>query len=195
MARWAPLAALGAGVWAWRWAAAGARFAQDPEGEAGSPIRRAALFLVLAASILSGIAAAGVIFYRLFGGLFGIRQAADPVAELSGPIGTLAVAAVIGLVHGARLRRDQSLRGRAEETPASARPAEMTVRLRGPEGADLPALVAALRAQLPQGYAVETIQDVDGRRLEDRSDAGREEPDDEDDADDDADENTTHARP
>ena len=193
VARWAPLAVLGIGVWGWRWASAGTRSEHDPEGEAGSPTRRAALLLVLAASILSGIVAAGVIFYRLFGGLFGIPQAADPVVELSGPIGTLVVAAVIGLYHGTRLRRDQAIRDRVEVPAAPALPVQMIVRLRGHEGADLPALVAALRAQLPQGYAVETIEDADGRRLEDRSNAGREEPDHQDDADDDADKDATHA--
>jgi hypothetical protein len=159
LARWVPLALLGAGLWIWRWGGVTRRAQVDPAGEAASTTRRAALLLVLAASVLSGIAAAGLILYRAFGALFGVRQAGDPVLELSVPIGVLLVALVVAAYHGLQLRRDQSLRAtteaRAVEVPTS--PVALTLRLSGPGEGDASAVISSLREQLPAGYELEVV--------------------------------------
>lgn len=155
----APFAALGWVVWIACWAAVARRTAGDPIGEAASTIRRTTMLIVLAASVLAGIGAAGVILYRLFGSLFGIRLTGDPISELSLPIGILLVALVLGLAHGTLLRRDARVRSELEEA-APAQPAARSVRLRLTGPADqMERALAALGGATPTGYALELEPD------------------------------------
>ncbi|MGZ8563354.1 MAG: DUF5671 domain-containing protein [Candidatus Limnocylindria bacterium] len=157
-----PMAVLGIGTWLWAWRGVAARVASDPTGEASSTIRRATLLIALAGTVLAGIGGAAVVLYRLFGGLFGIRQSGDAIAELSMPLATLVVAAGVAAYHGIALRRDQAVaRGAAEggEAAVTAAAAEggaaVWLRLTAPADGDLQATVAGLRARLPEGYELE----------------------------------------
>lgn len=166
-AQFLPLAVLGAMVWLWHWATVRRMVAADPVLEAGSTIRRAALLLTLAVSVLAGVAALGVILYRGFGALFGLDVPGDVVAELSGPGGVLIVAVAVATVHGRLLRSDATLRAEgeaaaAEEAPGLPRP-EVALRLVGPPGTEpgtLTGVTDALRAQLPDGFELH-----DARRM------------------------------
>jgi len=155
-----PMAAFGTALWIWSWGAATRRHASAPSEEAVSTSRRAALLIVLAVSVLAGIASLGIILYRAFGAVIGAALGGDAAAELSRPIGVLLVALAIALYHYAVLRRDQAHRAAADDTPvAIVAPAAMNavvLRLVGPAGADLAEAAATLRASLPAGFALET---------------------------------------
>ena len=158
-----PMALFGAALWIWSWGAASRRHALAPADEATSTSRRAALLIVLAASVLAGIASLGVILYRVFGAAFGLAMSGDAAAELSRPIGVLVVAVAVGLYYLGVLRRDQAIRASAEaEVPAPVvgpvAPAVVVLRLTGPAGGDLAAGAAALRAHLPPGYSLEVVE-------------------------------------
>ncbi len=157
-----PMALFGAALWIWSWGAASRRHADAPAEEASSTSRRAALLIVLAASVLAGIASLGVILYRVFGAAFGLAMSGDAAAELSRPIGVLLVAVAVGLYHLGALRRDQALRASAEPEVAAVvvepAPAVVVLRLTGPARADTAAAAAALRAHLPPGYALEVVE-------------------------------------
>lgn len=158
-----PMALFGTALWIWSWGAASSRHAAAPADEALSTSRRAALLIVLAGSVLGGIASLGVIMYRFFGAAFGAALGGDAAAELSRPIGVLLVAVAIGLYHFGVLRRDQALRASVEaEAPvgvsAPAASEAVLLRLIGPGGADVAAAAALLRASLPAGYALESVQ-------------------------------------
>jgi hypothetical protein len=154
LARWVPIAVLGAGVWLWWWRGAELRRSVDPVGEASSATRRTMLLLVLGVSLLAGIAAAGLILYRLFGSLLGVDQPGDPVAELSTPIGVLLVAIAVAGYHALQLRRDQGLRVEQAVATQQTRTTH-ALRLVAPTNADVGSVVAALRGQLPVGYVLE----------------------------------------
>jgi hypothetical protein len=157
-----PIAILGIVTWLWAWRGVAARVASDPTGEAASTIRRATLLIALAGSVLAGIGGAAVVLYRLFGGLFGIRQSGDAIAELSMPIATLVVAASVAAYHGMTLRRDLAVARSAAQidaaavVPAAAESgAAVWLRLTVPADGDVEATVAELRARLPAGYELE----------------------------------------
>lgn len=164
LARWVPLALFGTAAWIWAWRGAELRRLTDPGGEAASTTRRTMLLIVLAGAVLAGLAAAGLILYRLFGSLVGITQSGDPVTELSTPIGVLLVAAGVGAYHAVALRRDQAIR--VEPPPATtAKLASLDLRLVGPAGADPRSVVAAIAAQLPPGYALEVAEQPPSRSV------------------------------
>ena len=104
-----PFALIGGGIWLWAWMQVEQRRAADPLVEAQSAVRRAALLIVLAASMIAGLASLALILYRLFGFLLGAGLTGDAIVELSTPIGILVVAIAGGLYHGLALRRDQAL--------------------------------------------------------------------------------------
>jgi hypothetical protein len=161
LAQFVPFALIGVAVWIWRWNTVRSRWAVDPVGEAASTTRRTMLLIVLAAGIGAGVISIGIILYRLFGSAFGLAQAGDPVSELSLPVGVVLVAAVVVLIHGSHLRRDQSLRegldAPAAEPAAVAR--STVLRLTGAANADLSSTIEALRQHLPPGYALEVVVD------------------------------------
>ncbi|MGZ8562479.1 MAG: DUF5671 domain-containing protein [Candidatus Limnocylindria bacterium] len=159
-----PMALFGAALWIWSWGAASRRHAAAPADEAASTSRRAALLIVLAVSVLAGIASLGVILYRVFGAAFGLAMSGDAAAELSRPIAVLLIAVAVGLYHLGVLRRDQALRASAEPEVAApvvvdaATAAVVVLRLTGPTGSDTGAAAAALRAHLPPGYSLEVVE-------------------------------------
>ena len=164
IAQFLPIALIGVAVWAWNWRSVGTRAAVDPAGEAASTTRRAALLLVLAASVLAGIISAGTILYRLFGSLFGIDQPTDALGELSLPIAGLVVAAAVAAYHGIALRADQGLRAgisTSPDQPASAPAAALMLRLSGPAEDDLERAVTMLRGHLAPGYGLEVTMASD----------------------------------
>lgn len=155
-----PYALLGLGLWLWHWSRISRTASTDPAGEAASTIRRAFLLAALAVAVLGGVAALGVILYRLFGTLFGLDVPASVASELSFPIGALLVTAAVAIYHGGLLRRDAALRDRQaavaamEDAPAAIRP-QIALVLVGPDGAEpgtLAGVADGLRAQLPEGF-------------------------------------------
>jgi hypothetical protein len=130
-------------------------------------VRRAVLLIVLAASILAGVAALGVILYRLFGALFGVDPSGDAILDLSTPLGTLAVAAAVAVYHGQLLRADGSARETAAKADVAAEPVpgrEVRMVLSVPPDADpaeIERIRRAMEAQLPEGYRLRD----DDRRL------------------------------
>lgn len=157
-----PMALFGAALWIWSWGAAQRRHALAPAEEAITTSRRAALLIVLAVSVLAGIAGLGVVLYRVFGAAFGLAMQGDAAAELSRPIGVLLVAAAVAVYHLGVLRRDQALRASAEPEPSAAAavaPVAQTVllRLTAPAGGDVAEVAAALRSELPPGFVLETV--------------------------------------
>ncbi|HUF06898.1 MAG TPA: DUF5671 domain-containing protein [Candidatus Binatia bacterium] len=164
-----PMAIFGAALWIWSWRRASARFASAPAEEAGATSRRAALLIVVAVSLLTGVGSLGFILYRVFGAAFGVALGGDVAAELSQPSGALIVALVAGLYHATLLRRDQALRARAEPEAvpatgpeAAAPPSSVVLRLIGPSGADLSAATASMRDSLPPDYSLEPVPSEPG---------------------------------
>ncbi len=155
---WVPFAVLGSALWVWEWSRIGRRHAADPAIEGTSAVRRAALLLVLAVSVLAAVAAMGVILYRVFGTLFGIELSANVAGELSVPIGALIVAAVVAAYHGLAVRRDQQLRAAAAADFPVEAPVPIGMTLFAPRGAvggDIDAVLERLRSELPEGYRLE----------------------------------------
>jgi len=154
-----PIAVLGVATWLWAWRRVAGRVETDSVREASSTIRRATLLIALAGSVLAGIGAAALVLYRLFGGLFGIQQSGDAIAELAMPIATLLVAAAVAAYHGLTLRRDLAVRvetAPAEPPSVPSRPAAaVALSLTVPPGGDAAAAVKALRAHLPPGYELD----------------------------------------
>jgi hypothetical protein len=153
VADFVPYALLGIGVWLWQWLRVTRARRVDPIGEGASTIRRAALLLVLAVSVLAGVAATGTILYQLFGTLFGV----DAQGDLAVPLGALLAAAAVAAYHGQLLRRDAGAREAvAAAPPAAAAPStELNLVLVAPEGsdpADLARVRQALEEGLPEGY-------------------------------------------
>jgi hypothetical protein len=156
VADFVPYGLLGLGVWLWQWSRVARIRRADPIGEGASTVRRAALLLVLAVSVLAGVAALGTILYQLFGTLFGI----DARGDIGVPLGALITAVAVAAYHGQLLRGD----ARAREVvaapaiagvPTAPRSAELSLVLVAPEGTDeaeLERVRQALAEQLPDGY-------------------------------------------
>jgi len=167
LADFLPYALLGVAAWMWQWAGITRARAERPLDEGASTVRRAVLLIVLAASILAGVAALGVILYRLFGALFGVEPSGDAILDLSTPLGTLAVAAAVAVYHGQLLRADGSARETAAKADVAAEPVpgrEVRMVLSVPPDADpaeIERIRRAMEAQLPEGYRLRD----DDRRL------------------------------
>lgn len=147
---------LGAIVLWWAWRGINARMAADPAGESASTVRRATILVALAASVLAGIGSAAIVLYRLFGGLFGVEQPGDAVAELATPLATLVVAAVVGAVHALLLRSDDALRP-AASAPGAVERKTVNLRVSGPADGDVLGALERVRAGLPPGYEIEVL--------------------------------------
>lgn len=156
VADFVPYALLGTGVWLWQWSRVTRARQTDPIGEGASTVRRGALLIVLAASVLAGVAALGAILYQLFGALFGI----DAQGGLGVPLGALIAAVAVAAYHGQLLRHDAAAREAVAATttadaPASAHSPELPLVLVAPAGTDVAELSRVRRAleeQLPDGY-------------------------------------------
>lgn len=157
LADFLPYAFLGIGVWTWQWSRVTRARIVDPIGEGASTVRRATLLIVLAVSILAGVAALGVILYRVFGALFGIDVQGNAVSELSTPLGALLVTIAVAAYHGQLVRGDAAIRAAAVEVEASppVRSVELPLVLVAPPDTDPIAMDDVRRAmetQLPEGY-------------------------------------------
>lgn len=178
LGNWLSLAVVGLPAWAWFWRGAQARRRHEPIDEAGSTIRRTYLFLVLGVTLVSALGSASLILYRLVGILIDAQIGGNAVSELSTPAGLLVAAVSVALYHGLALRGDQRIAAAArpsvvpsdgapsegvEPAPATATqpgaPVSTRLRLVGPPGADLEAVLAAVRAAVPAGFEV---IDIDG---------------------------------
>lgn len=156
VADFVPYGLLGIGVWLWQWSRVTRARRADPMGEGSSTVRRAALLLVLAASVLAGVAALGTILYQLFGTLFGV----NPQGDLGVPLGALVTALAVAAYHGQLLRHDAGAREAAAaplaaEGSATASAAELPLVLVAPPGTDpieLARVRRGLEEQLPDGY-------------------------------------------
>jgi hypothetical protein len=159
LGQYLPYTVFGLAVWAWRWLPIRARHAADPAGEAASTIRRSFLLVILAGSVIGGIASLALVLYRLFGSILGAGLGGNAVSELSAPIGTLLAAVVVSAYHGQLLRRDIALHEATGKAPGMAPEVggtvQRTIVLRGPAGADLGQAVDALRAVLPPGHTLD----------------------------------------
>ena len=164
VADFVPFGLLGIGVWLWQWSRVTRARRTDPAGEGASTIRRAALLLVLAVSVLAGVAALGAILYQVFGTVFGV----DAQGDLGVPLGTLITAVAVAGYHGQLLRHDAAVRESVAAPtsvmePSPADQPELALRLVAPPGSDPAELVRlrrALAAQLPDGYRLD-----DDRRM------------------------------
>lgn len=158
LARWAPMALIGTAVWIVAWRGVELRRLAGATAEASSTVRRALLLIVLAGSIVAGIAAAGLILYRVFGALVGISQSGDPAAELSTPIGVLVVAIVVAAYHAVLLRRDQGLTAELPGPVLATAPLALDLRLTVPAGGDPAVVLATISEGLPPGYDLEVAE-------------------------------------
>ena len=156
VADFVPYGVLGIGVWLWQWSRVTRARHADPIGEGASTVRRAALLIVLAVSVLAGVAALGTILYQLFGTLFGI----DARGDLGVPLGALIAAVAVAAYHGQLLRHDAGARGAIAApttagAPVAARSPDLPLVLVAPEGTDPAEITRVRRAmeeQLPEGY-------------------------------------------
>jgi hypothetical protein len=156
LADFVPYALLGTGVWLWQWSRVTRARRADPIGEGASTVRRAELLIVLAASVLAGVAALGSILYQLFGTLFGI----DAQGDLGVPLGALIAAVAVAAYHGQLLRHDIAARDAVAgpttaDAPTAAPSPELPLVLVAPAGTDVAELDRVRRAmeeQLPDGY-------------------------------------------
>ena len=151
VADFVPYALLGIGVWLWQWSRVARARRTDPIGEGASTVRRTALLLVLAASVLAGVAALGTILYQLFGAVFGI----DAQGSLGVPLGALITAVAVAAYHGQLLRHDAAAREAVSAPAATALASEMPLVLLAPAGADAAEIARvrhALEEHLPEGY-------------------------------------------
>lgn len=162
------LAVPGVTLWAICWPRLQRRHVLNPTVEASSLVRRAYLLIAVAGSIVAGLGSLGVVLYRAFGAVLGVGFGDSAASALSGPLGILVVAAIIGAYHGAALRRDQSLRAESEpaasEAPAplpqTAFAATRHLVLVVPPGGDMDAVLHNLRQALPTGFRLEVGDQV-----------------------------------
>jgi len=153
VASFLPAAIVGLGLWAWRWSWVTVRWSTNPVAEAASGIRRTALLIALAVSLIAGVISLALILYRLFGSFLGISFGDSVVSALSTPAGALIVATAVALYQGLLVRRDGRVRaGMAASQAAAGEPAATRhLVLHAPSPAALDATLAAIRSSLPPG--------------------------------------------
>jgi len=165
------LPVIGALLWLPAWTAVLRGRGSDPIIERGANSGRAYLFLVVGASLVALVPGGVFTIYRLldtFLGGSGIGLGSD----LAYPLSAAAVAASVGAYHARLLVSDLRVAapGLATAVPSAVEPpleaattiqppplnqAFLDLTLRGPEGADLDAVVRSLREGLPAGIALE----------------------------------------
>lgn len=152
------LALTGGAIWGWYWRATLARYAQDPEAEQRSPVRRAYLFVVLGAALVALVIGLAVTVYQVLQVVLGVREVSLLANALSLPLGITVVTTGIALYHGMLLRRDLATRETvvhsAAVDQAAEGPARVTLVLTGPAGEDMNAIIDSLRRQLPEGFDI-----------------------------------------
>jgi hypothetical protein len=150
IARFAPLALVGAALWLWYWNQAVRRVADAPVEERRALSRRIYLYAVLGASLVAAIISLGVVLYQLFEALFGVAGDAGFIEDTSAAFGVLFVAAALVSYHGLVLRRDLEV-----QSEAGAAETRRSLTLIGPPGSDPEPVLERLRAALPEQYRLE----------------------------------------
>ena len=153
---WPVGAAIGGGLlWAWYWWSTRGRLARDAEAEQVSTTRRAYLFVVLGGTVVAFVVGLAMTVYQVLQRVLDVSNAGSLASEIATPLGITVVTLGVALYHGVLLRRDLPVRGLMERGEAAGRE-RVEVVLTGPEGADMTAMVDALRRQLPEGYDLST---------------------------------------
>jgi uncharacterized protein (TIGR03083 family) len=116
LATYLPAALLGGALFAAAWSSIRRRERAELLAEVASPIRRAALLLAVAASVVALLVSASLILYRLFSSVFGVQEPGSTVSILSAPLGALVVAILVLVAAATLLRRD------VRRVPARAAP-------------------------------------------------------------------------
>jgi hypothetical protein len=150
VARFGSFALVGAAAWLWHWNRAEQWVAQDEATERGATSRRIYLYTTLAASLIAILISLALVLYRAISALLGVNSGSSLASTLSAPLGVVIVAGALFAYHLRVLRHDLSERAAAE--PDVVR---VSLLLVAPADADVDATVAQLRAQLPEGYALE----------------------------------------
>ncbi|HVX29927.1 MAG TPA: DUF5671 domain-containing protein, partial [Nitrolancea sp.] len=150
VARFGSFALVGAAAWLWQWKAAEQRVAEDEASERGATTRRIYLYATLAASLVAILVSLAVVIYRLISAILGVHAGANLTSSLSTALGVVIVAGALLAYHFVVLRRDLAQR---EESGTDA--LTVTLLLIAPADADIDATVSQLRAQLPEGFALE----------------------------------------
>lgn len=172
LGRYLALALLGVPLWIWNWSSLVAHRAAHPM-DAGSPLRRTYLLLIVGVAILSTLGSLAVVLFRLVSTLLGTDLGGNGVSELSTPLGALLVAIAVVAYHGLQLRDDQAVRVAVAPTTTDLTPAEphdaaalpatpviatvarRSLVLTAPADADIESTLAALRAALPEGQVLD----------------------------------------
>lgn len=170
-------------IWLWPWLAGQRRRRIDVLGEARSTSRRAFLFAVGGATVLTCASSAAFIVYRTTRvgvGLEGTSLGSD----LRLPLCALIVAVPLLAYHGFWIRRDLAVARDAVEPAPAATPAEeaapqlapahvqasaatspsQELVIVGPAGADLETLRASVAEKLPDGYTITVRSSGDAAR-------------------------------
>jgi hypothetical protein len=150
IARFAPLALVGATLWLWYWNQVAQRVAASPVDERRALSRRIYLYAVLGAALVAAIISLGVVLYQVFEALFGVVGNSGFIEDTSAAFGVLLVAAALVAFHGLVLRRD--LEVQSEAVTAEVR---RSLTLIGPPGSDLDDVLDRLRAELPERHRLE----------------------------------------
>jgi hypothetical protein len=164
---------VGAVLWIPAWAAILRRRAADPAAERRATASRAYLYLVVGVALLAAVPSAAFILFRAIDTLLG-GGGVDLGGELALPLAAVVVAGLVAIYHGRLLVTDlRESAVVAAAAPAMSMPPDtgppaagsvpmatspgpsLALTLRGPDGADLPAVADALRAHLPPGVVLE----------------------------------------
>lgn len=116
LASYLPAAVIGAVLLAAKWRSIRRREAAEPTVEAASLIRRAALLIAVAGSVVALLVSVSLILYRVFSSAFGVQEPGSTVSILSTPLGVLVLALLVLLGAAGLLRRD------THRLPAGAAP-------------------------------------------------------------------------
>ncbi len=151
---------VGAALWLPAWSAILRRRATTPDAESRAISSRAYLYLVVGAALITGVPSAAFVLYRFIDTLLG-GGGSRLAPDVATPLAVVLVVGLVAAYHGRVLLDD------LRRAPESAKPGEGTAParttaatsldlvLRGPDDADLDAIVKALRAQLPPGVSLE----------------------------------------
>lgn len=145
-------AIVGLPIWGWAWLSLGRRVALDRGAEVRSSSRRGYLLLVGGASLVATAVALAYVLYRVLRVALGL-EVGDLTSDVSGPLGIVVVAGAVLAGHARTILGDVRARAAiAATTPAEAGLARVALVATGPADGDPAAVVARLRAALPDGW-------------------------------------------
>lgn len=157
-------AIVGLPIWGWAWLSLGRRVALDLAEEVRSSARRGYLLLVGGASLVATAVALAYVLYRVLRVALGL-EVGDLTSDVSGPLGIVVVAGAVLAGHARTILGDVRARAAIALTaPAAAGVARVALVATGPADGDPAAVVARLRAVLPEGW---TLAEERGERARD----------------------------